>query len=539
MTRTSIMARLPVRADSTPQILEMQALPGQKLSEAIWLSGLVGPQSLCAGLARCGRCRVRYLEQAPAPLACEEDLLGPEAVSQGWRLACRRQVPDMPEGATLALELPCGQEAAPGPAAQEAMPGQDCSMGQGALALAVDLGTTTLCWQALAPDGAVAAEGQILNPQGGAGADVMSRLAFATSPEGRRRLSRLVCERLLETIRSLPGPVAEIVLAGNTAMTDIFLERDLEGLSRAPYRLSHRGSARFAVEGLPPVWIPPLAGPFLGGDVACGLLALEAQGVSTPFVLADLGTNGEFALVRESGAIAMASVPLGPALEGVGPECGRLAGPDAAARFTLTPFGLACSTASGKALAAGSAEALAGISATGYLSLLALLLRVGFLTPEGQFARRREGLSPLAARLLPHVTEGPGTPRMRLPGGLWLSLRDVEELLKVKAAFALALDMLLEDAGLSAASLAGIHLAGALGQHADAQDLEDLGFVPRGAAGLVRACGNASLAGAALLACRPALRQGLAMRMKGVRILQPERDPGFRERYIRAMRFGG
>ncbi len=106
MTRTSIMARLPARADSTPQILEMQALPGQKLSEAIWLSGLVGPQSLCAGLARCGRCRVRYLEQAPAPLACEEDLLGPEAVSQGWRLACRRQVPDMPEGSFLELDLP-------------------------------------------------------------------------------------------------------------------------------------------------------------------------------------------------------------------------------------------------------------------------------------------------------------------------------------------------------------------------------------------------------------------------------------------------
>ncbi|MBR6467148.1 MAG: FeS-binding protein, partial [Desulfovibrio sp.] len=192
MTRTRIMARLPARADSTPQTLEMQALPGQKLSEAIWLSGRVGPRSLCAGLARCGRCRVRYLEQAPAPLACEEDLLGPEAVSQGWRLACRRQVPDMPEGEALALELPCGQEAAPGPAAQEAMPGQDGSRGQGALVLAVDLGTTTLCWQALAPDGAVAAEGQILNPQGGAGADVMSRLAFAASPVGRRRLSRLV-----------------------------------------------------------------------------------------------------------------------------------------------------------------------------------------------------------------------------------------------------------------------------------------------------------------------------------------------------------
>ncbi len=536
MTRTTIRASLPAVAGTTPQTIEIQAIPGQKLSEALWLSGLVAPRSLCAGLARCGRCRVRYQEQAPAPLTCEEELLGAEAVSQGWRLACRRQVPDIPEGGALFLELSAAEDALP-----EACPasgGQDGRRGQDGLALAVDLGTTTLCWQALAPDGTPVAAGKTLNPQGGAGADVMSRLAFAASPEGRRRLSRLVCQSLQAIIRSLPGSVAEIVLAGNTAMTDIFLERDLAGLSSAPYRLSHRGAAGFAVEGLPPVWIPPLAGPFLGGDATCGLLALEEQGVPRPFVLADLGTNGEFALVGRDGAIAMASVPLGPALEGVGPECGRLAGPDAATRFTLTPFGLACGTADGKSSAGGTAP-LAGISATGYLSLLALLLRTGFLSPEGQFARTREGLSPLAARLLASVLEGPGTPRLRLPGGLWLSLGDVEELLKVKAAFAVALDMLLEDAGLDASSLAGIHLAGALGQHADAQDLEDLGFVPRGAAGLVRACGNASLAGACLLARRPELRRALARRLEGVRILRPEADPGFRERYIGAMRFGG
>ena len=36
------------------------------------------------------------------------------------------------------------------------------------------------------------AEGHDLNPQAGAGADVMSRLAVASAPEGRARLARLV-----------------------------------------------------------------------------------------------------------------------------------------------------------------------------------------------------------------------------------------------------------------------------------------------------------------------------------------------------------
>ena len=61
-----------------------------------------------------------------------------------------------------------------------------------ALVLAIDLGTTSLCWRALNAQGTPLAEGRALNPQAGAGADIMSRLAVASTAEGRELLAQLV-----------------------------------------------------------------------------------------------------------------------------------------------------------------------------------------------------------------------------------------------------------------------------------------------------------------------------------------------------------
>ena len=91
--------------------------------------------------------------------------------------------------------------------------------------------------------------------------------------------------------------------------------------------------------GLPPIYIPPLPAPFVGGDVSAGLAALLEADIPRPFVLADLGTNGELALVTEAGDLWLTSVPLGPALEGIGTECGQLGGPGVVTGFMLTPMG--------------------------------------------------------------------------------------------------------------------------------------------------------------------------------------------------------
>ena len=591
----------PGGAVSPAPVATIDARPGQSLSQAIWLSGQVRPLPLCGGLGRCGRCRVRFMRHAPPSLPAEEDVFSASQLAAGWRLACRRQVPDpdaAAAGGAAALDLELPPENLVLPAAAQAtghLPGH--GMTQPDLALAVDLGTTSLCWRALDMQGRAVAEGRTLNPQAGAGADVMSRLAAARAPEGRAVLAGLARRQLLGIMDSLAqsgaGRVVRLCLAANTAMTDIFLDRDVEGLCAAPYRLAHKGDETVVLPGFPPLYVPPLPAPFVGGDVSAGLAALLEADVSRPFVLADLGTNGELALVTETGQLWLTSVPLGPALEGIGPECGQLAGPGVITGFTLTPLGIAAQfyesafpdadntadaerqhvapggvcpcpacqrasegqTSEGTAdgSAAGSAFAYAGaaargISATGYLSLLALLLRAGVLRNDGQFVANPA--MPLARKLAagleqPHATGQPPASdlpwsgaRLRLPHGLWLAAADVEALLQVKAAFALALGALLRAAGIPAGNVAALCLAGTLGEYVRPDDLETLGFVPAVLAPRIRAVGNTALDGAALLALHNNKIPPLARMCREAVVLPLVDEPNFHTDYLRRMRFG-
>ena len=568
------------------------ARPGQSLSQAIWLSGQVRPLPLCGGLGRCGRCRVRFVRHAPPCLPAEEDIFSPSQLAAGWRLACRRQVSDLAASldaprdaprdapaadahAVLDLELPPESLVPPAPVHPNAPAVGDA---QSQLVLAVDLGTTSLCWRAFDTQGRAVGEGRTLNPQAGAGADVMSRLAVARKPEGRAVLAGLArqeVQRIMDSLaQSGQGRVAKLCLAANTAMTDIFLDRDVEGLCAAPYRLAHAGNETVALSGFPPVYVPPLPAPFVGGDVSAGLAALLEAEVPRPFVLADLGTNGELALVTGTGQLWLTSVPLGPALEGIGPECGQLAGPGVVTGFTLTPMGLAaryyeaasthaaqnngcpCPACQRAAPAqSGSAgpdtgadgdsgglgqNAARGISATGYISLLALLLRAGALRSDGQFVSNPA--MPLARKLTAGLVSAPGQARsgarLRLPHGLWLAAADVEALLQVKAAFALALATLLRVAKLSASEVAALCLAGALSEYVNRDDLETLGFVPAALAPRIRAVGNTALDGAALLALNSKKIPPLARMCREAVVLSLVDEPNFHTDYLRQMRFG-
>jgi uncharacterized 2Fe-2S/4Fe-4S cluster protein (DUF4445 family) len=320
--------------------------------------------------------------------------------------------------------------------------------------------------------------------------------------------------------------VERVCLAANTAMTGIFLDRDVSGLMAAPYRTDHDGHEMVHLPGLPPVYIPPLPAPFVGGDAAAGLLYLLHAGTPRPFVLADMGTNAEMALVTARGEVFMTSVPLGPALEGIGMECGHLAGPEAATRFSLAPAGLETSTA-------GVAR---GISATGYISLLALLRRLGLLDERGHFVPAGACAMPLARRIAAGLVRMRGRLRLPLPGGLWLSAGDVEEILKVRAAFALAMEKLLAADGLAGRDVARLCLAGALGEHVNSEDMVTLGFVPRGLP--VRAVGSAALAGAALLALRPGKGAALARLCRKARQVFLVRDASFQREYLERIGFG-
>ncbi len=528
---------------ATDPAIAIDAQPDQTLAQAIWLSGRVPPLPLCGGLGRCGRCRVRFVSTAPPPLPAEEAYFSPAELSAGWRLACRRQVAK--GEAVLALELAPEELAVPNDRTHEnnisGTPGIPNTVPLPELMLAVDLGTTSVYWRALqAGSGVMVAQGHSLNPQCGAGADVMSRLAMARTPAGCHTLARLVQDLLRHILNKLEaqglGHVTQICLAANTSMTDIFCEKPVDGLCVAPYTLTHKGNETVTVPHLPPVFLPPLPAPFVGGDVSAGVAALLTKTLPRPLMLADMGTNGELALLTCENQLWFTSVPLGPAMEGIGPECGQMAGPGVVTAFTLGPSGLNAMLYPGSLPKA--AHTALGISATGYLSLLAILLRVGLLNRMGHFVTAPS--MPLARRLAQGLAQSKdgSTAQLALPQGLWLSSADVEDMLKVKAAFAMALEALLSHAGLEASDLAVLCLAGALGEHVAPDDLVTLGFVPPTLGQRIRAVGNTSLAGACRLALHRKERLRIADLCDHAHIVCLMDTPDFQNVYLRHMRLG-
>ncbi len=512
---------------------------GATLAQAVYTSGQVPAPALCSGLGRCGRCAMRYLTTPPPPTPEDMALFSQARLDAGWRLGCRhRPVP----GARL--ELPKF-----GPKRGVEFVQQASRIREGEALLAVDLGTTSLQWQCLV-HGETVALGRELNPQMGAGSEVMSRLAYAATPGNADRLRSLVVERLGDIVGDLAARgvrIQELCVAGNSVMTLLLLGRPLQGVSRAPYILDyHAGeSVRLRSPGreLPPVYLPPLFSPFIGGDLSAGLACIRhglETGLEYPFVLADLGTNGEFILALDEERHLAASVPLGPALEGIGLTHGGLAEPGAVTGFTPDPrLGLA-------PMYFDNAPApFTGVTGSGYVSLLRRLVELGVLRENGALFQEGDVLSPLAMRLVNAIVRGERGWRLPLPGvplpkdgeTPCLLPPDVEEILKVKAACNLALSNLTREAGLDAHEVRTLYLAGAMGEHLGVDNLEVLGFIPRGMGARTRILGNSSLLGASLLLRRPELRdwlQGLGQR---VRTLDLAGATDFGEHFFKRMRF--
>lgn len=537
----------------------VRAAPERTLAQALFLEGLWPTKPFCSGLGRCGHC-LAYVAGDSEPTTDERATLAPEILEQGGRLACRRHA----EGGQR-VRLPF---AFPGTAAEPAgtfeprgtFPDRAVS---GSLALAVDLGTTSLHWQLL-DDKGVLALGQELNPQLAAGSEVMSRLGFAlAAPDNARMLRDVVSRRLQELTMALPAPVDRVCVAGNTVMTALLLEWPLKGLASAPYLRPHAGGfwTRLPFQEASPkasapptdggerAYIPPQPAPFIGGDLSAGLTALHFNAEHPPpypFLLADLGTNGEFILALGPERYLAASVPMGPALEGIGMSCGATALPGVWVDVAVTPLGLRprpLEDPGGGNSGTGDAECVGDlrpkqdrqrISGTGYLALVAGLLRLGLLDRTGGFT---SGDSPLARRVGLGLADQSGERRFLLGPDVYLTGRDVEELLKVKAAFNLAFSRLLAEGGLQPEALRAVYLAGALGEHADLSTLEELGFVPPGFQRRMHPVGNSSLAGAALLVNNPEARDWIEKTAPMIRTLDIGQEPDFFSLYTQRLVF--
>ena len=542
----TFLARIPARDEKggiTARDEEF-AVTGETLAQAVYLSGRVPAPALCSGLGRCGRCKVRYISEAPPVLEREKLVLSHHDLDAGWRLSCLRE-----PVAGLHIALPPPLPPLPphpyGPGTPARMAEIKRSMAVGD-ALAVDFGTTSVWWRDVCTGGCpeapakedaerAADDESRINPQMGAGSDVVSRLAYAMRPEGRGRLRKLALEALRDIAAARDPHPGLLCVAANPAMTYILLDKDVTHLARAPYSLDYAGGAWEELPELGRAWIPPLVSPFVGGDISAGYASLaldpEKAPPAYPFILADLGTNGEMVLALSPDEALAASVAMGPALEGINLSFGMDAGFGAVTGYRVTPLGL-------EAEMLGE-TAPRGITGTGYLSLLRALKASGLLGEDGSFTRPGAAF-PLAKRILGNeqaARQAGMEEKLRLPGKMFLSATDVEEIVKAKAAFSLALASLLRAADLPAGRLNALFLAGSLGRHLAPGVLADLGFVPAVLGAKIAPVGNSSLDGAALFLRHEGAREKSVAWSAAVRTLALADDPAFAAAFADHMRF--
>jgi uncharacterized 2Fe-2S/4Fe-4S cluster protein (DUF4445 family) len=418
--------------------------------------------------------------------------------------------------------------------------------------LAFDLGTTTVVATLLdLATGAPVAVDSMLNKQQPFGADVITRIsATMMDPGALDKLQQLATETLGELARTVcerggvrPDEVYEVAVAGNATMTHIALGIDPEPLGMAPFIMATRlfPEVLAADLGLAGIVHPraravvfPSFGAYVGGDITAGLLASGMDRDARVRLFIDIGTNCEIVLGNRDWLLATAA-PAGPAFEGAAIRCGMRAADGAIEVVTITPDELSLKVI-------GDVEPQ-GLCGSGLVDAVTGLVRTGLLDASGRFipeAEARVAAPGIADRLTTIGQERVFVLHWRGSGvedSIYLSQRDVRELQFAKAAIATGWQILLEQAGLTAADVKQVLLAGSFGSYLSAASAIRIGLVPKVPVLRVVSAGNVAGEGAkmALLSLRE--RAGGLALLEEVKYVELSDRADFNDRFIEQLPF--
>ncbi|MFO0754765.1 MAG: ASKHA domain-containing protein [Thermodesulfovibrionales bacterium] len=471
-----------------PQELTLEAAEGESLLGILVKAGLQ-VSSCCGGRGTCGKCKVRVSGTVPRPSAPDLSHLTTGELDRGMRLSCCT----IPEGGEVVecSDFPAGSsfKVALDTVSFPVDPWR--KEDQNGFVLAVDLGTTNIVGHVIDPfTGRVVSSAGKENRQAAFGADVMSRLSYASirGNEGREAMRAAALsdmEKLVEDSET-DRPVTDVIAVMNTAMEVLLLGRDPDLLGRYPCDSGIKGPVHLA----PPftakrlqgavLHLPPVIGGFVGSDTVAALSAIEMLLPDRPYVLVDIGTNAEVVVVTGKEMTAC-STAAGPAFEGMGITCGMRGVTGAIDRVFFDEGDFRISVIGG-----GTAR---GITGSGLFSLIGELLRAGALDTLGLMQ------PPL---FLPDwIRRGKGGNEVILAPGVTVSEHDVQQFLLAKAATRAAVDTLLDAAEVKPEEVTAFYLAGTFAGTTAPHDFKSVGLIPPGR---VRGVGNAAAVGAALMA---------------------------------------
>ena len=371
--------------------------------------------------------------------------------------------------------------------------------------LAVDLGTSRVTLRLLDLSGGRAlAEGGFDNPQLTVGPDILSRIHFCESSDGLTTLNHLIVAGLNNAIADLcrsadlqPKDIYAMALAGNTAMTHLFLGLNPRWMIREPYIpvVNQPGILNAAALGLKlhpaaRIFVFPNIGSYFGGDLIAGILYAGLHRATETAILVDVGTNAEVVLGNENWLIACAGAA-GPALESNMTQMGMMAGPGVVDKIVIDAqtreFNL--HTIENKKPR--------GICGSGVIDLAAQLYLAGMIDIRGKFIPTVCGSRLKEIEGLLHLIVVPAN-QSASATDLTLSQADLDSLIRSKAAMYTILETITLAVGMKLQELSTFYVAGTFGAFIEPRSAITIGMLPDLPLECYQPLGNSSLGGACL-----------------------------------------
>jgi uncharacterized 2Fe-2S/4Fe-4S cluster protein (DUF4445 family) len=409
-------------------------------------------------------------------------------------------------------------------------------------AIAIDIGTTTIYGQVIdLISGEVTAQYGEFNGQISYGEDVISRIVYAEKGDGLQKLHSVVISTINKVIAKIikksgvdPDEISTITFAGNTTMTQLFLNVNPRYIRRAPYVPAANiyppfQAAEIGIElpGHVIALVYPQVSSYVGGDIVAGVMGSGMYRDDELTLYMDIGTNAEVVIGNREWLVC-AACSAGPAFEGGGIKLGMRATEGAIEDFSIDP-----ATLEPMNVTVGNVRPK-GICGSGLITCVATMFEMGVIDNRGKFNRDLD------------------TPRLREVDGVYeyvlawqdvsgidrdvvLTEIDIDNLIRAKGAIYSGCMTLLAEVGLSITDLDRIIMAGGFGSYIDLEKTMTIGLLPEIDAEKVTFIGNGSLMGARMSALTNSIRRDVVATLKRMTNFELSETKSFMDNYIAAL----
>ncbi len=550
------MAKGTVIQNGKTQVVAAES--GENLLAVLRREGFV-VLSPCGGNGTCGKCKVKARGMLSPLTETEKRFLTEETIQSGVRLACQTTIEGDFEIELFDAEIMT--ETAFRTASYEIMPLvrssrteegvsfyiEDRLIGKGApgaknFGLAVDIGTTTVAVYLVDMDaGRVIGRDGFRNPQGAYGADVISRIDKIMKDKTMlAEEQQLVLNAIAEASKSLTkkngGKTEDIraaVFCGNTVMQHIAAGIDPTSIANAPFTAPTLFGEWYAADTLSlpfadgaQIFFAPCFASYVGGDIACGMIAAGLDHATDNVLFIDIGTNGEIGLSTEKG-LYFCSAAAGPALEGAHIRCGMPGTLGAISKVFLDGEIIRYETI-------GNVASI-GICGSGIIDACAVMLETGILDETGCISDAED--LDAYTEYLGEDWDGNTVFLIDIAREIYLSGKDIREIQLAKAAIAAGIRTLIRKAGLESRDIARVVLAGGFGSHINPASACRIGLIPREFEGKIQSVGNVAGAGAVAYLLSKAVRLSMETVASKSQYTELSGDAFFMDAYIDEMMF--